>query len=169
MSPRAQRLHETGDRQIAELTQRLSAAGEAALGRPCPGRAALGDGTVGAVAAHTTDNYLRMAQFAAGIGDAGVHNAPDDHSRHYRASDIELRELLGRLAAAQHAFASVGQLSDEEIDAVPTSGAIRFADGTRTLEQVLVSLLKHQRHQIDALIAALKVGGRVPPPAPARR
>lgn len=155
MSARAHGLHETGDRQIAELTERLSAAGDAALGCPCPGRAAFGDGTVGAVAAHTTDNYRRMAQFAAGITDVDVDNEPDDHSTHYRASDVELRELLGRLAAARHAFARIGQLSDEQIDAVPPSGAIRFADGTRTLEQVLVSVLKHQRHQLDALTAAL--------------
>jgi hypothetical protein len=137
---------------MAELTERLSAAGEAALCRPCPGRAAFGDGTVGAVAAHTTDNYRRVAQFAAGIGDAGMHNDPDDRSRH---GDIGHRQLLGTLAAARRAFARVGQLSDEEIDAVPASGTIRFADGTRTLEQVLESLLKHQRHQVDALIAAL--------------
>jgi hypothetical protein len=150
VSARAHRLHETADRQIAELTDRLSAADKAALGRPCPGRAGFGDGTVGAVAAHTTDNYHRMAQFAA-----GVHSEPDDHSRQHSASDIEMRELLGRLAAARHAFARIRELSDDEIDAVPTSGAIRFADGTRTLEQVLVRLLKHQRHQIDALIAAL--------------
>ena len=140
---------------MAELTELLSAAGEAALRRPCPGRAAFGDGTVGAVASHTTDNYRRIAQFAAGIAEADLHSEPDAHSRHDRASGIELRALLGRLAAARHAFARVGELSDEEIDAVPTSGAIRFADGTRTLEQVLMSLLKHQRHQVDALIASL--------------
>jgi hypothetical protein len=30
---------------------------------------------------------------------------------------------------------------------------MRFADGERTLEQILASLLKHQRHQVDALTA----------------
>jgi hypothetical protein len=32
---------------------------------------------------------------------------------------------------------------------------MRFADGERTLQQILANLLKHQRHQVDALAAAL--------------
>jgi hypothetical protein len=31
------------------------------LARPCPGRGKLGDGTVGAVATHTTDSYHHVA------------------------------------------------------------------------------------------------------------
>jgi hypothetical protein len=32
---------------------------------------------------------------------------------------------------------------------------MKFADGRRTLEQTIASLLKHQRHQVDSLAAAL--------------
>jgi hypothetical protein len=32
---------------------------------------------------------------------------------------------------------------------------MRFADGQRTLEQVVASLLEHQRHQVDSIAAAL--------------
>jgi hypothetical protein len=32
---------------------------------------------------------------------------------------------------------------------------MKFADGERTLEQILASILKHQRHQVDTLAAAL--------------
>jgi len=66
MSRRAQHLHQTVERQIAELAEWLSAAGEQALTQPCPGREKLGDGTIGAVAAHTIDNYHRIGLFLAG-------------------------------------------------------------------------------------------------------
>ena len=32
---------------------------------------------------------------------------------------------------------------------------MKFADGERTLEQIVASLLKHQRHQVAALAAGL--------------
>jgi hypothetical protein len=32
---------------------------------------------------------------------------------------------------------------------------MKFADGRRTLEQTIASLLNHQRHQVDSLAAAL--------------
>jgi hypothetical protein len=41
------------------------------------------------------------------------------------------------------------------MDSVPPAGEMKFADGERTLEQIIASLLKHQRHQVDALAAAL--------------
>lgn len=144
MSTRAQHLHATADGQLAELSALLTAAGEADLGRPCPGRRKLGDGSVGAVATHTIENYHRIARFVAG--------APDDgHRRH----DPEPHLLLARLGAARVALANIGRLSDEQLDAVPAAGEIRFADGARTREEIVASLLRHQRHQVDALAAAL--------------
>jgi hypothetical protein len=155
MSLRARQLHQTADGQIAELAERLSTAGEEGLARPCAGRAKLGDGTVGAVAAHTTDNYHRIARFASALRDGDEQHAPVQHGQEYRASDIELNVLLARLAAARDAVATIGQLSDEQLDSVPPAGEMKFADGERTLEQIVASLLKHQRHQVDALAAAL--------------
>jgi hypothetical protein len=49
----------------------------------------------------------------------------------------------------------LGELDDVALDAAPPAGDMRFADGERTLEQVVASILKHQRHQVDALAAAL--------------
>jgi hypothetical protein len=155
MSLRAQQLQETADRQIAELTQQLSAAGNVGLTRPCPGREGLGDGSVGAVAAHTTDNYHRIARFVSALRDDGDQHEPGQHGDGYRASEIELDVLLARLAAARDALATIELLSDEQMDLVPPAGEMRFADGERTLEQIIASLLKHQRHQVDALAAAL--------------
>jgi hypothetical protein len=155
VSLRAQQLQATADRQIAKLAERLSTAGEQALARPCPGRAKLGDGTVGAVAAHTTDNYHRIARFVSAIRDGGEKHEPGQHDEGSRASEVDVDVLLGRLAAAQDALTTIGELSDEQLDAVPPPGEMKFADGQRTLEQIVASLLKHQRHQVDALGAGL--------------
>ena len=155
MSPRAQQLHETADRQIAELAARLSAAGQPGLARPCAGRERLGDGTVGAVAAHTTDNYHRIGRFVSALGGAGEQHHAVQHGEEDRASDVELDVLLVRLLSARDALATIAQLSNEQMDSVPPAGEMKFADGERTLEQIIASLLKHQRHQVDALAAAL--------------
>ena len=151
MSPRAVRLHETADRQIAELAELLSTADVAGLTRPCPGRGKLGDGTVGAVAAHTAENYRRIAQFLT----AGTHHERGPHGAGLRASATRPDVLLDRLAAARQSLTAIGRLGDEQLDSVPPAGGMKFADGERTLEQIIASLLKHQRHQVDALAAAL--------------
>jgi hypothetical protein len=155
MSPRARRLHEAADRQIAELAARLSAAGGPGLARPCTGRERLGDGTVGAVAAHTTDNYHRIGRFVAALRDPGEQHQPGQRGEGHRASEVELDVLLTRLLSARDALRTTGQLSDQQMDSVQPAGEMKFADGERTLEQIIVSLLRHQRHQVDALAAAL--------------
>jgi hypothetical protein len=151
MSRRAQLLHESADRQIAQLAEQVSAAGTTGLGRPCPGREKLGDGTVAAVAAHTTDNYQRIARFVARLQDRGMPSCPDRH----RASEIDPRTLLACLAAARDALGAIGRLTDEQLDLVPPASEMKFVDGQRTVEQIVASLLKHQRHQIAALTSAL--------------
>jgi hypothetical protein len=155
MSTRAQRLLEETTRQIDTLADRLARAGEAALARPCRGRDKLGDGTVGAVAMHTTDNYHRVAGFLRATAGAGAGHRASAHGAGYRAEDVALGDLLDRLEAAKHALAVLAELDDGALDAVRPAGDMRFADGERTLEQIVASILKHQRHQVDALGAAL--------------
>jgi hypothetical protein len=151
MSTRARRLLQEATQQIDTLADGLARAGDAALAWPCPGRGKLGDGTIGAVAKHTTDNYHRVAAFVRATASAG----PKPHAPGYRAEDVDLGALLGRLEAAKDALAVLGELDDVALDAAPPAGDMRFADGERTLEQVVASILKHQRHQVDALAAAL--------------
>jgi hypothetical protein len=50
---------------------------------------------------------------------------------------------------------SAARLSDSQLDTIPPAGSFRFCDGKRALEQVLLALLTHQRHQLDALAAAV--------------
>jgi hypothetical protein len=63
MSERGNQLFETADGQISELMRLVSRVGETGLSLPRPGREKLGDGTVGALASHMADSYLRIAAF----------------------------------------------------------------------------------------------------------
>jgi hypothetical protein len=155
MSTRSQRLLEESIQQIDTLADSLSRAGAAALVRPCPGRGKLGDGTVGAVATHTTENYHHVAEFLRATAGAGASHRSSEHGTGYGAVDVDLGDLLDRLAAAKHALAVLAQLDDRVLDTAPAAGDMKFADGVRTLEQIVASVLKHQRHQVDALAAAL--------------
>jgi hypothetical protein len=184
MTERGKRLHATTDEQVGELIALISALDEAALRRPCPGREKLGDGTVGASARHTADNYQRIAGFvqtsdrmsgAHGPARHGGHriprflraigHGPSDHSEHdpaagqhdggYTADTIDVGAVVEQLSASRATLGRIAELTDTQLDAIPPDGSFRFCDGQRTLEQVLAGLLKHQAHQIEALKAAL--------------
>lgn len=177
MSERAAGLFQTADEQISDLIALLGAADQAALNAPCAGREKLGDGTVAAIAMHTADNYHRIADYLDADTQPSSrkperrHRIPfaahSPHGRHdnsdrataYRSENIALRALLERLATAQARLNPLADLSDERLAAVPPASEMRFADGQRTLEQIMVSLLNHQRHQCDALTAALASSG----------
>jgi hypothetical protein len=183
MTERANQLHEVADGQIAELIALASTLDEAALRQPVPGRAKLGDGTVGACLRHTADNYRRIASFVqtsgrlAGAPEPGQHGArriprllrglghgSPDHAEHgpgdvghddlYTAETADPGAVVQQLSASRDTLGRIGELTDAQLDAIPPDGSFRFCDGERTLEQVLASLLKHQRHQLDALKAA---------------
>jgi S-adenosylmethionine-diacylgycerolhomoserine-N-methlytransferase len=141
--------------QISELMGLLSTRGEPALTLPCPGRGKLGDGTVGATAAHTVGSYFRIAAFVRATVDGRAEQRPHGHNAEHRAENVELDDLLARLSAARDALAPVAQLADAQLDLVPAASEMKFCDGRRTLEQILSSLFKHQRHQVDALTTAV--------------
>jgi hypothetical protein len=154
MSTRGQRLLEEAIEQIDALADSLDRGGEAALALPCRGRGKLGDGTVAAVAMHTADNYRRLAGFlGVTTPGAATHQPAGAHGAGHRAVNITLDGLLDRLAAAKDALAVLAGVDDATLDAVPPPADMKFADGERTLEQIVASILKHQRHQVDALTA----------------
>lgn len=154
MSDRGHHLFDTADKQIAELEALLSTTGEAALRCLCSGRENLGDGTVAAVAQHTTDTYLRIAQFLHGNSQPAHTQAAGDDRAH-SSQMASPSELIERLAAGRGALEQLTKLTDEQLDSVPPAGQARFCDGQRTLDHVLAGMLKHQSHQIDALRAAI--------------
>ena len=183
MTDRGTQLHATADAQIVQLITLISALDEAAIRLPCPGREKLGDGTVGACARHTADNYQRIAAFvetsdrmSAGHAPTprnghriprlvrALGHGPTDHGSHgpgagqsadsYSADNIDLNAVVTQLTAARAILGQVAKLTDSQLDAVPPKDSFRFCDGQRTFEQVLASLLKHQRHQVGALADA---------------
>ena len=182
MTERGQQLHAIADGQIVELIDVVSALDEAALRLPCPGREKLGDGTVAASARHTADNYQRIAAFVQTSDRMSAAHAPRQHNGHriprllralghgpashsehgpasqpegsYTADNIQLDAVVQQLSASRATLGRITQLTDSQLNAIPPKDSFRFCDGQRTLEQVLVSLLKHQRHQVDALASA---------------
>jgi hypothetical protein len=175
MSVRATELQSRTDAQIGGLIDLVSAMDDADLRRPCPGREKLGDGSVGTLIAHTTDNYVRIAAFLAGAGQAtesalsrptgpriprfghllgGLRrHRPRDHGHGDlpAAGGADVGELRRRLSTAQTNLARIGELDDGHLDSIPPAGAFRFCDGKRSLEEVLTALLNHQGHQVEAL------------------
>ena len=184
MTERASQLHATADEQIGELLDLVSAIDEATARRPCPGREKLGDGTIAANARHTADNYQRIAAFLSetdrtplerepGRGRAhripralrilghrpphsgnGSGGDPGQHDVPYTADNADLGALIEQLGTTRDTLARA-ELTVTQLDAIPPAGSFRFADGKRTVEQVLVGLLRHQRRQLDALKAAV--------------
>lgn len=184
MNARAQALRATVDEQLGELAAVLAGLDTTRARRPCPGRAKLGDGSVGAVVAHTVANYERIAAFLADPGaqapagpsgppTPGGHapggspgaptpgtpapgGSPGAHGRppHGGAPDFDRDALVARVVAVRDRYRRLASLTDGELEAIPPAGSVRFADGRRTLEQVLTGLLGHQAHQIEALRAA---------------
>ncbi len=63
--------------------------------------------------------------------------------------------MTRHLSGSRDALGQIAELTDSQLDATPPKDSFRFCDGQRTLGQVLASLLKHQRHQVDALKTAL--------------
>ncbi|MBV9339099.1 MAG: hypothetical protein JO243_24685 [Solirubrobacterales bacterium] len=184
MSERANELHATADRQVADLLDLVAALDDETSRRPCPGRDKLGDGTVAASAQHTADNYERIADFLTASRRASAAHAPAKHGGHriprflrsrghgsaehaehgpsagrhdapYTADNTDLADLTRRLSTTRDALRQIAELTDGQLNAIPPGGSFRFCDGRRTLEQVLASLLKHQGHQLGALTAAL--------------
>jgi hypothetical protein len=158
LSDRPIQLFATADGQISELEALLSTADEALLGNPCPGREKLADGTVAAVAQHTADSYLRIAQLLRGHSQA-THAQTTGHDTPRGTHIASPSGLIERLAEGRRALEQLAQLTDEQLDSVPPAGQARFCDGQRTLEQVLASMLKHQSHQIDTLRAVITPAG----------
>jgi hypothetical protein len=172
MSPRATQLHAVADQQVSDLLGLVSRQTPETLQRPCPGRQKLGDGTVGALIAHTADNYERIAGFASGqdvlatdhVPPTGGHTLPrflralghtrPEHGGNYTAQPAEPQALRDQLDGIHASLAQVADLTDDQLDAVPAEGSFRFCDGKRTFEEVLRALLKHQARQLDTIRSA---------------
>jgi hypothetical protein len=160
MSDRGQQLQATADQQIASMIDLIGGLEDAGLRRPCPGREKLGDGTIGALAVHTAENYQRIASFVAAqvgeghaSGDGEAHRPiGHGHADRYTAANTTPVDLVNRLSIARGRLSRIAELADDQLDSVPDKDSFRFCDGQRTLEQVLNGLLKHQGRQVQLLM-----------------
>jgi hypothetical protein len=184
MTERANQLHLTADRQIAELLGLVLTFDEEGGRQPCAGREKLGDGTVAAWARHTADNYQLIAAFVTGSERMSAGREPSLHGRHraprfsrfrghgapsqaesgsgtvlhdgpYTADNTNLAIVATELATTRKTVGRIAELTDTQLDEIPPKGAFRFCDGRRNLEQVIASALKHQAHQLDSLKASV--------------
>ena len=163
MSERGTKLLQIADGQISETIGLLSERGESALLLTNPAREKLGDGTVGGSALHTADGYHRIAGIirasCPGLDQRDDvqdgHVGRDHGNSDYRVEKVDLQELLDRLSAGRSALSLLADLDDTQLDHVPRAGSARFADGRRTLEQLVRAALNHQRRNLDALKAAV--------------
>lgn len=140
--------------QVGELKALIGAADERALARPC--RAKLGDGTVSACATHAARNYRRIAAYVMQDHERGGldgRGAADHHGEEAAAASRD--GLLVGLVQAERELGALGGLDEAALAFVPAEGGMRFADGRRSLQQVLEALLRHQAHQVAAVAAAL--------------
>ncbi len=162
MTQRAEHVAAAAYQQIEQLLSFVKDQTPETLKRPCPGRQKLGDGSLGAFLSHMTDNYQRIADFAAGHGQqvpghdplAGAHKMPrflkalghrrPDHAGAYSAGSADPQEIATRLIVARGLLTQISALTEQQLDTVPAEGSFRFCDGKRNLEEVLRALLKHQ-------------------------
>jgi hypothetical protein len=108
--------------------------------------------------AHRIPRFLRaLGHGPADHGPArdAAHAPGGGHADQYTADTIDAAALTGQLSRTRDSLGAIAKLTDRQLDTIPPKGSFRFCDGQRTLEQVLASLLKHQRHQVDALTAAI--------------
>lgn len=109
----------------------------------------------------------RMSRFLRGLGHGPAEHdqhGPTDHDQHgpgpgqhdnrYTADNFDRGAVIALLSSARDGLAQVAALTDPQLDAIPPEGSFRFCDGQRTLEEVMTCLLRHQRHQLDAIAAA---------------
>lgn len=176
MDQRAAQLFSQAEGQILALGALLAHIDESALGLPC--REKLGDGTVGALSTFIADNYFRIAESVHKVSSQApatrsghrippwaAHRRPQHrdaigHDEPHAADDtytapFQLRAILERLTVARRCVQTLADLTDAQLDSVSRSGAMRFADGKRTLERVITGMLTHQASQLDAVRAAL--------------
>lgn len=151
MSERGGALTARASRQLDEMAEFLGALDAADLGRPCPDES--GESTVGAVAAHMAEGYHLLGRLLQTTGDApGPAGAGNGHG-HGRTS-ATLPEVMDRLSGARTPVGLIQGLTDEQLASVPPA-VNRFADGRRTLEQVIDEVIAHQAKRLARLRRAV--------------
>ncbi|MFD1537019.1 hypothetical protein [Nonomuraea guangzhouensis] len=148
-------------RQLDESAAVFAALDDADLSKCCPDGDGETTGTVASAAAHLAEGYARLGRFlhstgyvpAApehGHGHGHAHGAGHRHAPP-PATVADVLELLHRV---EQPVTLLGDLTDQQLDSVPAK-ANRFADGHRTLQQVIDEMTAHQAAHLAAIKQAL--------------
>jgi DinB superfamily len=156
VSARGTELMTRASRQLDQIAELVDTLDDADLRRPYPDDA--GD-TVGEAAAHVAEGYHLLGRFLQAAGYAPGAPAGGDgrgHVRHGRApAPAAVAEVRDRLGAGRAPIGLLAHLTDEQLDSVPRA-ANRFADGRRTLEEVVREVIAHQAARLDGLREAVR-------------
>lgn len=151
-------LMEKVQQQLDDAVLVFAAADDTDLTRRCSDEEVGATGTVAEAAAHLAEGYVRLGRFlhstgyvpAASTAQAHVHG--DGHGG--APPPATVADVLALLRAMRMPAALLGGLTDEQLDSVPAK-ANRFADGRRTLRQVLDAMAAHQAAHLAAVKRAL--------------
>jgi hypothetical protein len=154
VSTRNEQLASAVEQQSRETIEFLRGLSDADMNEPC---ADPSGATVGAVVAHLGEGYDQVlgwiesvaGETTAPIGTVGHRHEPHAHDT---AERIELLRLGGEDWAAL-----LRRVDDERLDRVPPA-AENITDGTRTLAEIMQSMLEHQSTHVEYVRQA--VAGR---------
>lgn len=163
MSERGAELAAKLSRQVDEIAEFFGTLHDADLRGPCHDEAGGDAGnTVGAAAAHLAEGYHRLGQFLRSAGYVPGSPSTDDHEHDHGHGHQHthvpqaVRVVLERLVAGKTPIGFLADLTDERLDGVPPR-ANRFADGHRTLQQVIDEVIAHQAAHLATLRRAVNV------------
>jgi hypothetical protein len=170
VSERGTELMTRVSQQFDEIAEFFGTLNDADLRKPCPDEGGDGAGeTVGPAAAHLAEGYHRLGRFLQSAGyvpespaTETSHGHGHGHGHgHQRAQApeavpdvLDVPGLLDWLIGGKAAIGLLADLTDEQLDNVPAR-VNRYADGRRTLAQVIDEIFAHQAAHLAALKRAV--------------
>jgi hypothetical protein len=155
MNEQAITLMERVRQQLDEAAAVFAAAHDTDLARPCSDKEGESTGTVAAAAAHLAEGYIRLGRFLHLTGYVpAAPTADHGHGHWHTPPPATIADVLALLQRVRQPVALVGELTDDQLHSVPAR-ANRFADGQRTLRQVIDEMTAHQSAHLAAVRQAL--------------
>jgi hypothetical protein len=151
-------LMEKVQQQLDDAVLVFAAADDMDLNKHCADEEGGATSTVAGAAAHLAEGYIRLGRFLHSTGFVPTAPAAPGrgHGENHRdaPSPRSVADVLALLQVAGRPVVLLGGLTDEQLDSVPAK-ANRFADGHRTLLQVLEDMAAHQAAHLAAVRRAL--------------
>ena len=155
MNEQAMMLMERVRQQLDQAAAVFAAAHDMDLAKPCSDEEDEPTSTVAAAAAHLAGGYHRLGRFLYSARYVAAVPTADPHLDHRGTpGPAAIADVLTQLGSVREPVALLGELTDEQLHSVPAK-ANRFADGRRTLRQVIDEMTAHQAAHLAAVKQAL--------------